>query len=176
MQKKKANKQIIRELEAIEEKENELIHKVEADINKDKTKKIKIFYNVARFSFNDFAQIVIGCCVFSLAALLDTDIWNVLPYISVNILFWVHLFFAFCVIISLNYEFRDDLKWNKWFYKMLFKQFFYTYFSVFMTMILIMILVNRLEYNMSMLEISKNFLTAQSIGMFGAVTFSFLKR
>jgi len=181
--KKKTEEDLVEEIEEIKEKEEKLLKKVTYEINKDKIKSRKIFFEVEHFSFNDFSQILIGCCVFGLPAFINTSFWDYLGknpvgeyIVGTQLLFLIHMFFILCVILALNYEFRDNFAPNPWFFKMLMKRFFFTYFSVFMVIILLLSLVNKMNYGLVNLEIFRNFLAAQSVGMFGAVTFSFLKK
>ena len=174
--KEMSKEQLIHEIEDIKEKEEELIHKIDTDLNKEEIKKRKTYFEVMHLSFNDFAQIVIGCCVFGLPAFINTSFWDYLPLIDTSLLFYIHVFFAGCVLLALNYEFRDTVTMNIWFIRMLLKRFFYTYVSVFMVVGLLLILVTKIHYDLTILEVVRNSLAAQSVGMFGAVTFSFLKK
>ncbi|MCB9358772.1 hypothetical protein H6503_02480 [Candidatus Woesearchaeota archaeon] len=164
------------EIEGIKKKEDVLLRKVDLDIHKDSIKKKMIFKKVEKFSFNDFAQITIGVCVFGLPAFINTSFWDYLPSINTDLLIYIHLFFVMCVILALNYEFRDDFTINRWFFQMLLKRFFFTYVSVLMIVMLLLVLVNKMSYDLTNLIVFRNFLAAQSVGMFGAVTFSFLKK
>jgi uncharacterized membrane protein len=167
------HKKIEAEIKKIHKKEGLLLNK----LNKSRSSaQQKICRQVMHFTFDDFAQAVIGCCVFSLAPFLDTDPWNFLPSIKTGLLVGAHLFFMACVFIALNYEFRNNLKLNIWFLKLLIKRFFYTYFSVMMVVSLILLLVNRMGYSLTNLEVFRNFLMVQSVGLFGATTYSFLKK
>ena len=152
------------------------MNKLNIDINKEKVNKHKTYMDVMHLTFNDFAQIVIGCCVFGLPAFINTSFWDYLPLVETHLLIYIHIFFIFCVMLALNYEFRDNFSTDLWFIKMLSKRFFYTYFSVMMVVILLIILVNKMNYSLMNIEVFRNFLAAQSVGMFGAVTFSFLKK
>ncbi|MFT4303140.1 MAG: hypothetical protein ACMXYG_01125 [Candidatus Woesearchaeota archaeon] len=165
-----------KEIHDIKRKENLLLKRIDYDIHKDTFKKRQIFREVEHFSFNDFSQIAIGCCVFGLPAFINTSFWDYLPGVATSFLVLIHLFFILCVILALNYEFRDNFKINMWFIKMLFKRFFFTYFSVLMVILLLLVLVNKLTYELYNIEVFRNFIAAQSVGMFGAVTFSFLKK
>ncbi|MFT4297790.1 MAG: hypothetical protein ACMXX5_01220 [Candidatus Woesearchaeota archaeon] len=173
---RKTYSEILCELEEIKEKESELLKKINYDIRKDEIKKKKIFRDVERFSFNDFAQIMIGCCVFGLPAFINTSFWEYLPAVRTDLLFYIHLFFILCVLLALNYEFRDNFNVDLWFFKMLMKRFFYTYFSVLMIILLLLGLVNKMSYSLPNILILRHFLAAQSVGVFGAITFSFLKK
>ena len=173
---KKTKEELFLELKEIREKEDKLLNKLSYDLNKDKLEEKKLFYEVEHFSFNDFAQIVIGCCVFGLPTFVNTSFWDYLPLISTDLLFYIHCFFIFCVLLALNYEFRNNIIFNKWFLKMLLKRFFFTYFSVFMVVFFILILVNKINYTLLNIDIFRNIMISQSVGLFGAVTFSFLKK
>jgi hypothetical protein len=173
---KKSYRQIILELENIKHNETELLKKVNYELKKDHLKKKKVFRQVEHFSFNDFAQIMIGCCVFGLPAFINVSFWDYLPLLRSSFLVMIHLFFILCVILALNYEFREGLNFDFWFIKMLMKRFFFTYFSVFMVIILLLTLVNKLNYDLTNLMVFRHFIAAQSVGMFGAITFTFLKK
>jgi len=174
---KKRKIEIVDELELIEKKEEELLDKVNWEIKKSSIEKRKRYKEVEHFTFKDFAQILIGCCVFGLPAFINTSFWDYLPNVGTHLLFYIHSFFMVCVILALNYEFREifNLK-QAWFIKMLFKRFFYTYFSVFIVVVILLILVTKMGYTLTNFDIFRNYLAAQSVGMFGAVTFTFLKR
>lgn len=168
--------ELILELEDIRVKEDMLIRKVDEELNKDKIIKRKNYLEIMHLSFGDFTQIVIGCCVFGLPAFINTSFWDYIPLIDTLLLFYIHIFFLFCVFLALNYEFRDNFNLDAWFIKFLLKRFFYTYFSVMMVIVLLLILVMKIKYSLVNLEVMRNFLAAQSVGLFGAVTFSFLKK
>lgn len=136
----------------------------------------RAYFEVMHFTFNDFAQVTIGSCVFSFAPFLDTDPWNYLPNISTTFLFAIHLFFICCVFIALNYEFRNNFKPDWWFLRLLVKRFFYIYFSVTIVMSLILVLMNRITYESTNIEALRNFMIIQTAGLFGATTYSFLKK
>ena len=169
--------EIIEELHEIEKKEEELLDKVNWEIRKSRIEKNKRYREVEHFSFKDFVQIMIGCCVFGLPAFINTSFWDYLPNLSTHMLSYIHCFFMVCVILALNYEFREIFTLKKgWFVKMLLKRFFFTYFSVFMIITILLILVVKMGYSITNLDVLRHFLAAQSVGMFGAVTFTFLKR
>jgi hypothetical protein len=174
--KEKDYNKIMSELEDIKLKEIELLKKISYDINKENIKKKKLYRQVEHFSFNDFAQIMIGCCVFGLPAFINTSFWEYIPKIRTDLLIWIHLFFILCVLLALNYEFRENFSLNSWFFKMLLKRFFFTYFSVFMIILLLLGLVNKMTYSLENILVFRNFIAAQSVGIFGAITFSFLKK
>lgn len=171
-----SKEELKQELREIKKKEEQLIKKLDTELDKEEIKKRKNYFEVMHLKFSDFAQIVIGCCVFGLPAFINTSFWDYLPGMDTALLFYIHLFFIGCVILALNYEFRETFSLNKWFLKMLFKRFFYTYFSVFMVVTLLLVLVNKINYDLTVLLVFRHFLAAQSVGMFGAVTFSFLKK
>ena len=160
----------------IKRREQQVLRKLDIDLHKDKFKQRKLFYEVSHFRYGDFSQIVIGCSVFSLPAFINTSFWDYLPEVHTYLLVGIHLFFALCVLLALNFEYRDDINLQPWFGIMLLKRFFYTYFSVMMVVILLLVLVNKLTYSVTLLEVFRNFIAAQSVGLFGAVTFSFLKK
>jgi hypothetical protein len=164
------------ELEDIRKKEDELLNKINREFDRAKLEKRKTYFEVMHLSFNDFSQIVIGCCVFGLPAFINTSFWDYLPEVDTLLLVYIHFFFLSCVIVALNYEFRDNFSFNSWFFKMLLKRFFYTYFSVLMVILFLLVLVNKVNYSLTNLEVFRNYLAAQSVGVFGAVTFSFLKK
>lgn len=174
--KNRTEEELIEEIDEIKEKETKLLKKVELDINKDKIARRKMFYEVQHFSFNDFSQILIGCCVFGLPAFINTSFWDYIPFLETNLLFYIHAFFCLCVILALNYEFRDNVSTDSWFAKMLLKRFFFTYFSVFMIISLLLVLVGKMDYALTNYDVLRHFLASQSVGLFGAVTFSFLKK
>ncbi len=68
------NKQekIEKRLEEIRKTEQVLIKKVDIDIKK-RMHTRRAYFEVMHFTFNDFAQVTIGSCVFSFAPFLDTD-------------------------------------------------------------------------------------------------------
>jgi len=176
-------KEILEELKAIhteehtiEEREKELLKKVDYELKRPEIERKKLYYEIAHFSYGDFSQIVIGCAVFSLTAFINTSFWDYLPRMQTGLLVGIHLFFIMCILLALNFEYRTNINRDFWFFKMLVKQLFYVYFSVFMVIILLLILVAKLTYDLTVIEVLRNFLAAQSVGMFGAVTFSFLKR
>ena len=167
----------IRKIERdIQKKERRLLAKLDIVTKKDDFNRHKLFYEVAHFSYADFSQIVIGCAVFSLPALINTSFWEFLPQISTPLMVQVHLFFALCVILALNFEFRERIDSNKWFALMLMKRFFYTYFSTAMIVILMLVMVGNISYSLPNIDVFRHFLAAQSVGVFGAVTFALLKR
>ncbi len=178
MKKSKNSKKedIKEELDEIREKEEKLLRQISKDINKDKIQQQKTFKEVEHFSFNDFSQILIGCCVFGLPTFINTSFWDYIPHMKTNLLFYIHAFFILAVVLALNYEFRDSISADPWFLRKLVMRFFFTYFSVFMIIVLLLILVNKMTYSLTNIEILRNYLAAQSVGMFGAVTFSFLKK
>lgn len=163
-------------LEDVKREEGLILTKFNRYLDKEKIISRKAYLEVMHFTFNDFAQAIIGSCVFSFAPFLDTDPWGYLPIINTKFLFSIHLFFVFCVFIALNYEFRNNFKLDFWFLKLLLKRLFYIYFSVLMVMCLIVIMINRINYQTSLLDVSRNLLAIQSVGLLGAVTFSFLKK
>ncbi len=173
---KKKEENLLKELSEVKVLEHILIKKVDKSINKEEAKSRKAYFEVMHFSFNDFAQAIIGACVFSFAPFLDTDPWNYIPLINTMFLFSIHIFFMLCIIIALNYEFRDKFNLNWWFIKLLLKRFFYIYFSVAMVMCLVLVLIARLDYLITAETAFRNFLAIQTVGLFGAVTFSFLKK
>lgn len=173
---KSKEKILVKELDKVKEKEQLLINKINQDLNKEKILSRKAYLEVMHFTFNDFAQATIGSCVFSFAPFLDSDPWAYLPNISTKFLFSIHIFFLICVFIALNYKFRDNFKLDMWFLRLLAKRLFYIYFSVMIVMCLILVMINRLTYQMTTLEAFRNLLTIQTVGLFGATVFSFLKK
>ncbi|MFT4343705.1 MAG: hypothetical protein ACMXYE_03070 [Candidatus Woesearchaeota archaeon] len=168
--------EIRRNEEDIKKKELRLLTKLDIVTKKDDFQRHKLFYEVAHFSYTDFSQIMIGCAVFSLPALINVSFWEFLPEMTTILMFFVHLFFLACVILALNFEYRNKIDSNKWFAIMLMKRFFYTYFSTAMIIILMLIMVGKISYALPNIDVFRHFLAAQSVGIFGAVTFSLLKR
>lgn len=172
-----SQKKILKEIDEIKRKEDELIGTVQKDIQKDTERKAKVAKLVEHFSFNDFAQIMIGVCVWGLPAFINDSFWNYLPVVDTAFLIAIHTFFMLCVFLALNYEFRESFTLKSfWFTKMLLKRFFYTYFSVMMIVVLLLLLVDQINYGFTNLLVFRNFIASQSVGMFGAVTFTFLKK
>lgn len=165
-----------KELDDIGAVEKNLLRKMNKQMSNDHALKRKAYKEIMHFTFNDFAQTTIGACVFSFAPFLDTDPWNFLPQINTSLLVSIHLFFVLCVMIATNYQFRNVLNLDVWFLKLLFKRVFYNYFSVFMVMTLILSLFNRLTYDLMLIDVLRNYLAIQTAGLFGAVTFSFIKK
>ena len=160
----------------VKEEENTVLQKLNRYLNKEERMSKKAYFEVMHFTFNDFAQAIIGASIFSFAPFLDTDPWNYLKSIDTTFLFGLPLFFIFCVFIALNYEFRDNFKPNFWFMRLLVKRLFYIYFSVMMVMCLVLIMINRINYDSTLLDATRNILAIQTVGLMGAVTFSFLKK
>jgi len=173
---KKKENILKKELDYVKDKEREILVKLNKGKINEKNLERRAYKNIMHFTFSDFAQTTIGACVFSFAPFLDTDPWNFIPFVNLKLLVYIHIFFIFCVFIAINYKFRTNFKFDWWFIKLLLKRLFYTYFSVFMVMILILVLINKLAYELVLVDVIKNFLTVQTIGLFGAVTFSFLKK
>lgn len=169
-------KHIHEDEQAIKRREQQVLRKLDLTLHHDEVKQRKLFYEVSHFRYGDFSQIVIGCSVFSLPAFINTSFWDYLPGVHTSLLIGIHLFFALCVLLALNFEYRDSIDFNQWFGRMLLKRFFYTYFSVAMVVLLLLVLVNKLTYSLILMEVFRNFIAAQSVGLFGAVTFSFLKK
>ena len=157
------------------EEEVKLIEEIEK--KKKAIVKQKLKKEIKHFHFKDFSQIVIGVSVFGLPALINTSFWDYLPRVSLEFLLYVHIFFIFSAVIATNYQFRDnfDLK-DKWFMTMFIKRVFYIYISVMITMTILVVLVNKVSFDMKMYDFLKNFLAAQSVGIVGAVTFTFFKK
>jgi len=169
-------KDIRKEEQAIKERERELLDRVEFDIHKSELGRKKMFHEIAHFRYSDFSQMIIGCSVFSLPAFINTSFWEYIPLIETNLLIYIHLFLMICVMLAINFEFRDNINTDFWFARMLVKRFFYTYVTVGMVVGLLMILVGKAHYSFVTLDVIRNFLSAQSVGLFGAVTFTFLKK
>ncbi|MGM5485464.1 MAG: hypothetical protein ACQEP1_06360 [Nanobdellota archaeon] len=139
--------------------------------------KIKLKRQVKHFKFSDFAQAVIGVGVFGLPALINTSFWNYIPKVNLEFLFYIHLFFVFCAVIGKNYQFRSDLPLDdKWFMTLFGKHVVYMYTSVLIVIFFMLVLLNRVSLDMTMYDFLKNFLAAQSVGVIGAVTFTFFKK
>ena len=167
---------LIEKISRIEKEEEEILQQLTKSQREEEHKKQQILQGIKHFTFNEYAQIVIGTCVFGIPAIFSPDMWDILPRVNVMFLFYIHLFFLACVFLALNYEFRDDFNLNASFLKLLAKRFYYVYFSVAMVVVLLLTLLDKLAYHLTMLEITKNFISTQSVGLFGAVTFSFLKQ
>lgn len=169
-------KELLKRLSEIRKKEITLLKEITYDLNKEKIAEKKVYKEIEAFTFIDFARIVIGCSLFTLISFIDTDVWNSLPLESMGMIVFLHIFLCICTLIALNYEYRSNVSYDPWFIRMLLKQFFYTYVSVFMTMAVIMLLVHRMTYDLTLFEITKNVIAAQSAGMLGAVAFSLLHK
>ncbi|HDP74250.1 MAG TPA: hypothetical protein ENN46_04860 [Candidatus Woesearchaeota archaeon] len=173
----KIEKQILSQLNRIEHGEKLLLKKINKTVDKGKVDDPRqAYFSIVHLSFNDFAQAVIGCCVFGLPAFINLSFWDYVDLMATNSIFFVHIFFSLCVMIALNYEFRNNFSFDKWFSRMLAKRFLYNYFSVMIIVVIILISLNKVNLAMTNLEVFRHFLIAQSVGLFGAVTFSFLKR
>lgn len=138
---------------------------------------MKLKKEIKHFRFSEFAQTIIGVGVFGLPAIINTSFWNYLPNITLESLFYIHLFFLFCSVIGKNYQFRSDLPLNdRWFMIMFSKHVVYMYISVMIATFLLLPFVGQLSMDMTMHDFLKNFLAAQSVGIMGAVTFTFFKK
>ncbi len=176
-EKTKLEKKILSQLNRIEHGEKVLLKKINKTVEKGKVDDPrKAYFSIVHLSFNDFAQAVIGCCVFGLPAFINLSFWDYVDLMHTSSIFFVHIFFSFCVVIAQNYEFRNTFSFDKWFSRMLAKRFLYTYFSVLIVIVVILISLNKIELAMTNLDVVRHLLIAQSVGLFGAVTFSFLKR
>jgi hypothetical protein len=173
---KSREKVIKKELDEIKVKEEVLLTKLNKDLGQAELKSRQSYLQVMHFTFNDFAQATIGSCVFSFAPFLDTDPWTYLPEINTAFLFFIHMFFVLCVFVALNYRFRDKFTLDFWFLRLLAKRMFYLYFSVMMVMLLVIVLIHRITYATTLLDAARNLLAMQVVGLFGAITFSFLRK
>lgn len=139
--------------------------------------KIKLKKKIKHFHFRDFAQTIIGAGVFSLPALINTSFWDYLPNITLDMLFAIHVFLVLCSVLAVNYQFRDDFPFKDHVYMINFiKRVFFIYVSVMIGGCFMLLVVNKISFDMLMYDVLKNFLAAQSVGLMGAVTFSFFKK
>jgi len=167
---------IKREIKKIESTENKIYDDVEYVRYKDKYLKSKLLSRVKKFTFSDFAQAVIGTAVFSLPAFINTSFWDYVPKISTTNLVITHLFFVFCIFIALNYTFRESFSFNIYFFADLIRRMFYLYVSVLITVIILLWMIERILPLEQIIGVLRSFLIAQSVGLIGAVTFSFFSK
>lgn len=167
---------LLQELEDIKRREGIIIQELNQEINKDKIEEQKRKTQVKHFTFADFCQSVIGVAVFGLPAFINTSFWDYIPKLDLGSLILAHIFFLSCFTIALNYEFRKDFSWDTLFIINLLKRVFFTYISVMIAVCVILILAKKILLNMQNFFILKNFLIGQSVGLVGAITFSFLRK
>lgn len=161
-----------KELVEIRKKEDELLEK----LNRKKRPDLKLKAQVRQFSFMDFSQAMVGAGVFGLPALINTSFWGYLPEITTWNMFMVHLFFIACVYITLNYDFRSVFTYDEKFLSKLTLRFFYMYLSVGIVIFILLFMLGKLHPDLNVLESLRNFLAAQSVGLVGAVTFTFIAK
>ena len=140
------------------------------------TAKDRKFIREVRFTGEDFFQSVIGCCVFCLSAFLTPDLWNFIESLWVRDIALFHIFFVIVVFIAFNYEYASKVFLSKLYMFEFGKRMVFVYLSVFFTIIAILFLIRKITLGLPVIEIWKNFLSSQTIGIASAVTFSFLKR
>lgn len=176
MQKSRRKEDLKKELEEIKQKEKIIIRELDKELHKEKIVEKKRRILVKHFTFSDFCQSAIGVGVFGLSTIINPDIWGFIQQLDLNVIFWVHLFFVICFFIALNYEFRSDFSFDIHFVRNLMKRVFFTYVSVIITVTLLLVLVKKIRMDMSNYDFLKSFLTGQSVGLMGAVTFAFFKK
>lgn len=172
----KEEKEIEKKEDKIEKREEEILKKVDLELKKDKINRKAVRREVGHFEFRDFFKIAVGFCVFGLPAFISPDFWDYLLVMKLSFLIIAHIFFIFCIILSINYEFSEKFTLQVQFDKMLLKRFFYTYFSTMIVTILMLMMASQARYDMTNFAVLKNFLATQSVGIFGAVAFTFLER
>lgn len=149
---------------------------LEVEKKEELARKIRRRQEIKHFRFTDFAQTIIGVGVFGLPSIINTSFWDYIPRTTLGFMFVVHLFFVFAMVIALNYRFRDNLSLKDRTFNYLFaKRIFYVYFSVMMSVMILLVLVRQVSMDMPLWQFLKNFFAAQSVGLVGAVTFSFFK-
>lgn len=144
---------------------------------KHKKQKIELKRRIKHFRFTDFAQAVVGVGVFAMPAILDSSFWEFIDSMSLRLVIYVHLFFLFCAIIALNYQFRDDFSLKDHFFLIMFiKRVFYVYMSVVIVISMILSIIGKAGFSMTIYSVLRYFFAAQTAGLLGAVTFSFFKK
>jgi uncharacterized membrane protein len=139
--------------------------------------RINVRKHIKHFRFKDFAQITIGAGLFGLPAVLTPDLWTFIIDVKLLNLFILHVFFFMCTVIALNYEYRDDIKFDDKIYVMnLGKRIFFTWVTVMMGSIFMLALLGMMNFDFTVEHVLKNFFAVQSIGLIGGVTFSFFKK
>ena len=192
----KKKREIERELEKVEKVEEKILKRLDEEEKKEEEiegVEKKLWKRVEEttelheskvkvFGFADFAQCVVGATLFGIPAMWTPDFWNFIdglwstqpvPIPTYKVLV-VHLFILFCVIVTLNYAFRKNFKFDYKFLKALSKRVFYIYMAVMVTMILLLWGFHRLTPDITTLTMIRYILSTHSIGMAGAVTFDFI--
>lgn len=176
-------KEMEREISKIRDDEKEIkaeealiLKKLDFELQKEKIETLKRVSKLKHFTFGDFAQVVIGVTVFSLSPMLSPDIWDYIEAISTEMLLLAHVVIVACFILALNYEFRNSITFDLRFLRRLLKRVFYVHFSTTMTVVLLLVLVKTITWDMSNMLVARNYLAGMSVGLVGAVTFSFLKK
>jgi len=160
----------------IKAEEDLILKRLDLELQKEKLQKLKRLEKLRHFNFGDFAQVIIGVLVFGLPPMLSPDLWGYMENITTLMLIGVHLLVVACVIIALNYEFRENFNWNPRFYKRLFKRMFYVYTSTIMIVFILLVLIRQVTFETPNIDALRNYFTGMSLGLVGAVTFSFLKK
>ena len=169
-------KRIRGEESQIKAEEDLILKRLNLELQKEKLQNLKRLEKLKHFTFGDFAQVVIGVIAFSLPPMLSPDLWGYMENVTTLMLIGVHLLVVACFIIALNYEFRDNFNWNPRFYKRLFKRVFYVYTSTIIIVFVLLVMIHQLTFETPNIDALRNCLTGMSIGLVGAVTFSFLKK
>ena len=163
-----------RELLEVERKEAQIIGILEHD----RRHKKNTLRTLREFHFADFARTVVGTTMFSAPVLVYTrdffDLINSLPDTWTYKLFIAHLFFVFCVFITLNYSYRSTFTLDKEYLKQLAHRLLLIYMTVVGTIILLLWAFNIITEDISTLRLIRYVISAASLGIVGAVTFSFL--
>ena len=130
------------------------------------------------FHFADFARTVVGTTMFSAPVLVYTkdffDLINSLPESWTAKLIGVHLFFVFCVFITLNYSYRSDFSWDSKYLLQLGHRMMLVYLTSFGTILLLLWAFNIITAEITTLQLIRYVISAASLGLVGSVTFSFL--
>lgn len=160
-----------RELLEVERKESQIINLL-SKRPKDVTRKIREFH------FSDFARTVVGTTMFSAPVLVYTrdffDLINSLPDTWTYKLFIAHIFFVFCVFITLNYSYRSTFILKKEYLLQLGHRLLLIYMTVLGTILLLLWAFNIITEDITTLRLIRYVISAASLGIVGAVTFSFL--
>ncbi len=143
-----------------------------------RSKKKDVIRIIREFHFSDFARTVVGTTMFSAPVLVYTrdffDLINSLPDNWTPKLFLVHFFFVFCVFITLNYSYRSTFSLEKEYLKQLAHRLLLIYMTVIGTILLLLWAFNIINDDITTLRLIRYVVSAASLGIVGAVTFSFL--
>jgi hypothetical protein len=165
-----------RDIEDIKKKERIIIKELDQELNKGKVAEQERKFSVKHFTFADFCQSAIGVGVFGLQTIVNPDIWSFISDLDIKAIILLHIFFIICFFVALNYEFRKDFSFDIVFLRNLLKRVFFIYISVLITVAIILIVVEKLSLSMQNYDVLKNVIIAQSAGLVGAITFSFLRK